>query len=82
MTLYIPWTVLGLSVLGMIYCKYAIYRCNVRIKRNQAVYDFRNNLLHDHPDLFDRLPEYESMIYDGKPLVIESYFPELNTKFK
>jgi hypothetical protein len=47
------------------------------IDRNNEVYKFRLWILNNMEDKYKQLPPYEEMVYDGKPLKLESYFSEI-----
>jgi len=46
-------------------------------ERNNEVYKFRLWVLDNMYHNYDKLPSYEEMVYDGKPLRLESYFKEI-----
>lgn len=58
------------------------YKAEKRLKkmkeRNEAVYQFRLWVINTRYDLYARLPSYDTMMEDGKPLTLDSYIPELN----
>lgn len=47
-------------------------------KRNEEVYEFRKWVLDHRYDLYVRLPDYETMLYDKRPITLETYFPEIS----
>ena len=71
---------MALCIYGVIYCSRQIHKCNIELKRSEAVCDFRIYILYAHYDLYHKLPDYDSMVEDTKPLTIEDYFPEYKIK--
>lgn len=76
---------IGLSLLSMIlagtsmFLQYRISKKYTRLReRNQQVYELRLWILNNRYDLYKRLPDYETMVYDKRPIKLETYFPELN----
>lgn len=47
-------------------------------ERNDRVAEFRRRVGYMSHDLYTRLPDWETMFYDNKPLSLESYFEEIN----
>ncbi len=73
---------------GIGYCLHGMYECELRLRRNSKVSEFRRYVLklsgeferanldtwegyHRH---YFKLPSYEEMLEDGKPLELSSYF--------
>lgn len=82
MTLDLTILILSLCNLAMYAVGYIINKKRVekaqRIsKRNNEVYKFRMFVLENMYDKYNQLPTYEEMVYDGNPLVLESYFKEV-----
>jgi hypothetical protein len=81
----IGWVTIVLCVLSLalsgfaIFLQYHIPRKYERLrKRNQQVYEFRLWVLNNRYDLYERLPDYETMVHDKRPVKLETYFPEIN----
>ena len=73
-------SILVWAIIGLFAGTKAIKQCKKLKIRNQQVYEFRLFVLYNRHDLFECLPSYESMLTDNKPLIISSYFPNLNNK--
>ena len=57
-------------------------RIHIRVRRNNEVAEFRQSLIakcrqeNAFYSIYTSLPEYNEMMNDGKPLVVESYLPK------
>lgn len=64
---------LTLCFIGIAICAAVIITSIYFLIRNERVYKFRNRMIDEHFDIYHKLPSYDTMLYDGKPLKIESY---------
>jgi hypothetical protein len=69
---------LALSCLSMYMQSYIHKKFERLKKRNQEVYELRMWVLNNRYDLYDRLPDYDTMFKDKRPVKLETYLPELN----
>lgn len=69
--------ILAACIIGLIICLYLLcYKIPKDMKRNEDVYNFSKNTLNNHYELYHLLPDYNTMLKDGKPLKLESYIPK------
>jgi hypothetical protein len=64
-----------LSVVSMFMQYYFTKKYQRLKKRNEEVYEFRKWVLNNRYDLYERLPDYDAMFNDNRPIKLETYFP-------
>lgn len=53
--------ILGICIL-LAFLLVALMFCNYMIYRNYLVYNFRTTVLTENPDMYEKLPSYDTMI--------------------
>lgn len=61
---------------GWVYRRLRVERIKRESERNGAVYWFRRYIHVKHPELYDQLPSYKSMLNGSEPVGMKSYFPD------
>ena len=49
------------------------HRLKMQLERNKQVYAFRMRLIHEMPNVWNAMPDYETMLRSDKPLIASEW---------